>query len=265
MTPSFDGWFFNADGTLSFLIGYYNRNTEQELDVPIGPNNHFEPGEADMGQPTHFLPRRRWGMFVVSLPKSFGKTDQLWWSLTVNGVTSRIPMHTKAEFNVSPFTSTEESPGGGHNTPPLLRFDERGASFQGPAITIARATAQTAALGRPMPLTLLADDDALYSTGANGPMNSPRPPVNATISKYRGPGPITIADAQPKFEALKGGKPMEAYSGKASTTIAFRQPGEYLLHVTVNDYSGNGGGGSVCCWTNAIIKVAVSGGDTPNR
>jgi hypothetical protein len=28
--------------------------------------------------------------------------------------------------------------------------------------------------------------------------------------------------------------------------------------VTVNDYSGNGGGGSGCCWTNGMIRVTVT-------
>ena len=265
VTPSFDGWFFNADGSQTFLVGYFNRNTEQEVDIPIGPNNHFEPGEADLGQPTHFLTRRRYGMFVVPIPKSFGKSDQLWWSLTFNGVTNKIPMHTKAEYTVSPFTSTEESPGGGHNTPPVLRFEERGTSFQGPATTFAKAIARTATAGTPMALTLFADDDALYSTGANGPMNNPAPPVNVTISKYRGPGKVTVADARPKFEAIKGGKAMEPYTGKSATTVTFSEPGEYLLHVTANDYSGNGGGGSVCCWTNALLKVTVTGGTAANR
>jgi hypothetical protein len=79
------------------------------------------------------------------------------------------------------------------------------------------------------------------------------------ISKYRGPGEVTIAAARPKLTALKGGKEEEPYSGKASTTVKFSQPGDYMLHVTANDYSGNGGGGSVCCWTNAIVRVAVKG------
>lgn len=67
------------------------------------------------------------------------------------------------------------------------------------------------------------------------------------------------ADPRPKFEPLKGGKPDEPYSGKAATTVRFSEAGDYMLHVTVNDYSGNGGGGTVCCWTTAIMKVAVSG------
>ena len=90
-------------------------------------------------------------------------------------------------------------------------------------------------------------------------MTNARPPVNLIVSKYRGPGTVTVAEARPKFEALKGGKPLEPYSGKASTTVTFSEPGDYMLHVTANDYSGNGGGGSGCCWTTVIVKVAVTG------
>lgn len=259
ISPAFDGWFDYPGGSQGFLVSYYNRNTEQEIDVPIGPNNHFEPGEADRGQPTHFLPRRHYGMFVIDVPKNFSKTDKLWWVLTVNGMTNKVPLYMHKDYNVSPFTSTEESPNGGHNVPPTLRFEEGGQSFQGPAIAVAKAISRTATVGTPMPLSLWADDDALYSTGTSGPLTGDRPPVSLTISKYRGPGQVTIADPRPKFKTLQGGKPLESYSGQTSTTVTFSQPGDYLLHVTANDYSGNGGGGSVCCWTNAMIKVAVSG------
>jgi hypothetical protein len=30
-----------------------------------------------------------------------------------------------------------------------------------------------------------------------------------------------------------------------------------VLHVTANDYSGDGGGGFGCCWTTSVVKVAV--------
>ena len=39
--------------------------------MPIGPNNRIEPGGPDMGQPTHFLPGRQSGMFIVTVPKEF--------------------------------------------------------------------------------------------------------------------------------------------------------------------------------------------------
>ena len=260
VTPAFEGWFFNPDGTQSLLIGYYSRNTDQEIDIPIGPNNHFEPGDPDRGQPTHFLTRRRYGMFIVNVPKDFAKTEKLWWTLTSNGVTNRIPFYLHTDYNTSPFKSMEESPNGGWNTPPVLRFEERGPTFQGPRATLATALTRTATVGTPMPLNVWADDDALYSTGGNAPMTRQAPPVEATISKYRGAGPVTIAEARPKFETQKGGKALEPYSGKASASVTFQQPGDYMLHVTANDYSGNGGGGAVCCWTTVIIKVSVSGG-----
>src|SRR6185436_19957323 len=93
VTPAFEGWYDNADGTHSFLIGYFSRNTDAEIDVPIGPANHFEPGNPDMGQPTHFLAGRRYGMFAYTMPKEFSKAQKLKWVLTVNGVTTTVPFY----------------------------------------------------------------------------------------------------------------------------------------------------------------------------
>ena len=61
ITGAFEGWFKNPDGSFNLLLGYFNRNTKQELEVPIGPNNRIEPGGPDRGQPTHFLAGRQWG------------------------------------------------------------------------------------------------------------------------------------------------------------------------------------------------------------
>jgi hypothetical protein len=91
-------------------------------------------------------------------------------------------------------------------------------------------------------------------------MGGNRPPVSLVISKYRGPGNVTLAPGRLTFETLKGGKPLEPYSGKTTAQVNFSAPGDYLVHVTANDYSGNGGGGSACCWTTAIVKVNVTGG-----
>ena len=259
VTPAYEGWFDNPDGTHTFLIGYYSRNTEAEIDIPIGPNNHFDPGPADMGQPTHFLTRRRFGMFTIVVPKEFPKTQKLTWTLTVNGTTTTIPFYMHTDYNISPLKSSEEAPNRDFNKPATIKFDENGPTFMGPAVNLAKAVSRTATVGTPMPLTVWADDDALYSSGGNGPMGGQRPPVTVTISKYRGPGNVTIGAPRVAFTALKGGKPLEPYSGKASTTVTFSEAGDYLLHVTINDYSGLGGGGSGCCWTNALMKVTVKG------
>jgi hypothetical protein len=219
--------------------------------------NKFEPGNIDMGQPTHFLPRRRFGMFVVTVPKEFSKTQKITWTLTTNGITNSAPFYMHTDYNLTPMKSSEESPNGKFNVPPILRFEPNGQRFQGPIAKFSAPVARTATVGTPMPLDLLVDDDALYSSGGNGPMGGARPPVSAIVSKYRGPGDVAIG-GPPKFEASKGGKPLEDYSGRAATTVTFKEPGEYVLHVNVNDYSGNGGGGSGCCWTNAFMKVTVN-------
>src|SRR5262245_59006840 len=56
VSPAFEGWRNNPDGTIDLMFGYFNRNQEQELDVPVGPDNNIEPGGPDQGQPTHFYP-----------------------------------------------------------------------------------------------------------------------------------------------------------------------------------------------------------------
>src|SRR5215510_12753696 len=71
VTGAFEGWYPNPEGTYSLLLGYFNRNSMQTLDIPAGPNNRIEPGGPDQGQTTHFLPRRQWGVFRVTVPKDF--------------------------------------------------------------------------------------------------------------------------------------------------------------------------------------------------
>jgi len=52
VVPVFEGWERNPDGSFNMVFGYMNRNYEEDLDVPVGPDNHFEPGTPDQGQPT---------------------------------------------------------------------------------------------------------------------------------------------------------------------------------------------------------------------
>src|SRR5215831_12845064 len=58
ITGAYEGWYPNPDGTSTMLVGYFNRNSKEVFDIPVGPNNRIEPGGPDQGQPTHFLPRR---------------------------------------------------------------------------------------------------------------------------------------------------------------------------------------------------------------
>ncbi len=250
LTGAFEGWYYNPDGSRAFLIGYYNRNARQEVDIPIGPANHIDPGGPDMGQPTHFLTGRQWGMFTVQAPRDFKPNDSYVWTITANGQTTSIPLRLKADYVMSPFSEIAVG-----NTPPVIKFDPNGKTIQGPIATVAGAPTRTATLGEGLALPLFVTDDMKFTSGTNAPMGRPRPPVTLRWSQYRGPGKVTFDKPRPEVEKVAQSEGM--FSGKATTTAKFSEPGDYVLHVTANDYSGDGGGGFGCCWTTGLVKVAV--------
>ena len=75
---TFEGWGPLKDGSNALLLGYFNRNRTQIVDIPIGPDNSIEPGGPDYGQPTHFLTGRQYGMFAIAVPKDFGNKKLTW-------------------------------------------------------------------------------------------------------------------------------------------------------------------------------------------
>ncbi len=249
VTGAFEGWYYNPDGTRNFLVGYYNRNSQQELDIPIGPNNRIEPGGPDMGQPTHFLPGRQWGMFAVSAPREFKPTDEHVWTLVANGQTTSIPLRMKADYVMSPFQEIAVG-----NTPPVIRFEPNGKPLQGPVANLSTAPARTASVGQPTALEAWISDDLKYTSGTSAPPSAQRVPVNIRWTKYRGPGAVTFDKPRPELEKIAGPAP---FNGKGTTNVKFADAGDYVLHLTANDYSGDGGGGFGCCWSTALVRVAV--------
>jgi hypothetical protein len=262
VTGAFEGWFKNPDGSFGLLLGYYNRNQKQEVDVPIGPENRIEPsagsqqpaagsqqpGGPDRGQPTHFLPGRAWGLFTVHVPADFGDT-KLTWTIVANGQTTVIPASLKPDYEISPFVEAAVG-----NTPPVLSFEENGPSVQGPqGLTVER----TAKLGTPLTLTVWVSDDAKFTTSSGARPRNPTAPVTLRWIKYRGAGNVVFSQDRPEVERAERKGTPAAFSGKASTTVTFSEPGEYVLHVTANDYSGEGGTGFQCCWTNGQVQVSV--------
>lgn len=253
VTPAYEGWFDNPDGTHNFLAGYLNRNRAIEVDVPIGPNNRIEPGGPDLGQPTHFLPGRQTGMLVLTVPKAFTPQQRLTWTITINGQTNSIPLRLNADYNISPLKDSSVG-----NTPPVIRFVEAGPTIQGPVGTLAKAITRTTSISTPLALPVWADDDAKYTNNSSAPMRGSRVPVTLNWTKYRGPGTVTFDKQRPTLDNLKGGGVNVPYQGKGTTTAKFSEPGEYVLQVTANDYSGDGGGGFQCCWTNSLVRVTVT-------
>jgi hypothetical protein len=248
VTGAFEGWFKNQDGTFSLLFGYYNRNQKEDLEIPVGPNNRIDPGGPDQGQPTHFLPGRQWGVFTVTAPADFG-TNKLTWTLISNGQTLAIPGSLNPLWEINAFK--EPTTG---NTPPMIKF-AGGGSMQGPR---PGTIGLSASAGKPVTLTVSVSDDATMPLIGTTGMDRPKtPPVTVTWSKFRGPGLVTFADAKPAVELAKTGAAASGVSGTASTSATFSEPGDYVLLVVANDWSGVGGHGYQCCWTNAQVKVSV--------
>jgi hypothetical protein len=233
LTGAFEGWYPNPDGTYSLLIGYFNRNSTQILDIPVGPNNRIEPGGPDQGQPTHFLARRQWGVFRIVVPKDFGN-KKLTWTIVANNQTTSIPMSLNPLYVVEPFKDA-----GNGNTPPVIKFEADGPSFTGPPHGIARTF--TAKVSEPLSLGLWVSDDKPIRGGLRG-----AGPV--FWSKFRGPADVTFESERPTADA----------QGRAVTTAKFAAPGDYVLRAQANDATGDGGGGFQCCWTNVHVKVTVS-------
>src|SRR5688500_13266452 len=77
VSPAFEGWEEDADGTKYVLFGYMHRNWAEELDVAVGPDNNIQPGGPALGQPTHFQPRRNRFMFRVRVPQTFTLKDEM--------------------------------------------------------------------------------------------------------------------------------------------------------------------------------------------
>jgi hypothetical protein len=253
ITGAFEGWFASQrdPNIQTFLVGYFNRNTQQELDIPIGPNNVIEPGGPDMGQPTHFLPGRHYGMFAIPVPKDFTPQDKYTWTIFANGQYNSIPLRLNKDYVISPFSEIAVG-----NTPPVVRFEPEGAAIQGPIAMLAHAPSRTASLSKPLVLTLWITDDMKYTNGTSAPLTGNRRPVTLLWSKYRGPGAVKFDKDRPAAEGTAD--PNQGFNGKATTSVTFSEPGEYVLHVTVNDYSGDGGGGFQCCWTTGLVKVSVT-------
>ena len=233
----YEGFDINPDGSYNMWFGYMNRNFEEEIDLPVGPDNKFEPGGIDRGQPTHFDTRRHKDVFRVIVPKDFGDTTKLTWTLIVHGKAEPIVGTLNRVWQIDRNRTTRggNSQNINSNTPPVVTVERT-------SMSVARTASAT--------LSISATDDGL-------PVRRGKP-VGMTVEweKYRGPGAVTFSQIK---QSLLG--------GKADVTATFGEPGEYVLQAVVDDGSGESAGnfGYHCCWTNVQVTVTVTGGASGGR
>lgn len=255
IAPVFEGWERNPDGTFNMVFGYMNRNYQEMPHVPTGPDNSFEPGPADRGQPTSFYTRRQQFVFRVQVPADWGDKDLIW-TLTSNGRTDQAFASLWPSWEISDGVIRANRGMGGSGAP---------ADNQPPSIRLPGGTNLTVTLPDPLTITAVIGDD-----GIPGPRRSPeevvddddplavaqaaqraaarerrarRPHptnqavVNARIAgetglgitwvHYRGPG---SASFDPMSQSVEGGR-----GGEVQTTVTFTEPGTHVLRAYADD------------------------------
>ena len=273
VAPAYEGWEQGPDGTKYFLFGYMNRNWEEELDVAVGPDNGFNVGGADQGQPTHFLPRRNRFVFRVRVPTGFSDKDELIWTLTTHGKTEKAYATLRYDYVVDDVVKASETGALGAGTSsPEVRANKP------PTVRIQEVTARSVKVGEPLTLVSEVKDDGIpkprnlarvaaaqaqaaaqtTTTAAATPPRNPAmfPPTRVTVGKnlglhvswflYRGPGPVTFDPPQVKvWEDTRTGAnspwaplwaaPKVPADGKQSVQVTFSQPGTYVLRCRADD------------------------------
>jgi len=268
VSPAFEGWEQNADGSFNFLFGYMNRNWEEELDVPVGPDNNVEPGGPDQGQPTHFLPRRNRFIFKVRVPKDWG-TREVIWTLTTQGKTEKAYATLRLDSMVDDVVKASEtgalgagtsSPEVRANTPPVVRLegDRRRTAKVGEAVPLVAwvtddGVPKQRSIGLDQTTAAVRREEAEGRRVANPMMVPPR---QATVGKrvglhlswfvYRGAGNVAFEPPQIKvWEDTRTGAyspwaplftvPPPPKDGKWMARAIFDEPGTYVLRARADD------------------------------
>ena len=229
VVPVFEGWERNADGSFNMVFGYMNRNYEEDVDVPVGPNNALEPGGVDQGQPAHFYPRRQQYVFSVRVPKDWGKKD-LVWTLTCRGKTEKAYGTLMPVWEIDAGTYQQNRGG-----PGVL-----GEEDDPPSIKVEGAAQRSVATGAALTLDAFVTDDGRPTarpsqSGSNARVEGPL--MQAVVRLDRGVrlGVVWVVyrgDAKAvTFEPRK----IPVSDGKASTTVRFSAPGTYTLRAYADD------------------------------
>lgn len=232
VSPVFEGWYPNPDGTITLSYGYLNRNTEEIVDVPVGPGNFVSPGPEDQGQPTHFNTRRHWGVFTVTVPGDFADDARVRWTIDIRGQRFSIPAGKIPGYQIDALYAPALD-----EYPPVLVIEEGGPEAHGPN---GNRLSVDATVGTPLGLTAWAwgEDET---------------PVTLRWYHFRGPGEVTFSDDTARI-------PEDSEDNSASTEVTFSEPGDYVIYVRANYTNSSlaGAGQEQCCWTNGYFDVTVT-------
>ena len=247
VVPAYEGWEQNEDGSFNLVFGTMNRNWEEELHIPIGPDNRIEPGGPDQGQPTWFLPRRNRFLFRIRVPADFGDRELVWTLTSPNGETKRAYGTLLPDYYMD------------NN----VRMANNGAGVSGelfknvgPTLAVHGESIRKVEANEPVTLTAVAHDpDELPRRRVMRPVDPARPtsltPIAATGLRlswfvYRGAVPVTFDPVQAKvWEDTRANSnspwgagwetPEPPPDNKWVVRATFSEPGTYVLRCIAHD------------------------------
>ena len=288
VSPAYEGWFPNEDGSFTLYFGYFNSNWEEEFDIPVGPDNHFtmveagalddleeerfNPGHADQGQPTHFYPRRNPFLFTMTVPADFGEKEWVW-TLKTQGRTNRAYGVLTPDYRIDPQVMSTEVGGNFGDLNNRLRDN------LAPVLEVEGELHRSVRVGEAVTLSTFAEDpddypprttrdrtptnlDQLYNPNSAGSVVvSQAPGLRLSWFVYRGPGKhVTFSPTQ-----LKSWMDSRVYANSPwsfpyalpeipadnrwRTQATFQEPGEYVLRAMASDGSQ---------WTYEEVRVDVA-------
>ena len=248
ITPVYEGWLPNADGSFELVFGYMNREWDEEIHIPLGPANAMDPGGPDLGQPTYFFPRRNRFVFTVHVPKDFG-SKEIVWTLTSKGRTDKAFGTLRPDYVLDDTAIMSNIGAGGalSTTPDMV-------GNKPPVLTVEGPKQRTARLGEPLPLAALATDDGKPNRrnmpailGGNYMLPQSGNGLRLSFFVYRGRGrAVTFDPLQAKtWEDTRdgGGSPWSAgwvtppvpEGNKWQARATFGEPGTYVIRALAHD------------------------------
>ena len=239
VVPAFEGWEQNPDGSFNMVFGFFNRNCDETLHIPVGPDNSVEPGGPDQGQPTRFYPRRGEFTFKVHVPADFGD-DELVWRLTAHGTTEAAYASLRPEYVLDKRVTMMNEAGYGQ------RVGEGDNLY--PVVELTGDPQRTVKLGEPLRLTAFVSDDGLpeprpgqASTklmagwmvyrGNEADVTFDPPQFNPDLRRREGASPLCRnVEPVPEWAAS-----LLTPDGELTVTATFSEPGTYVLRAMAHD------------------------------
>jgi len=237
LIPLYDGWYPNKDGSKSICFGYFNMNTEESFDIPVGEDNYLEtdyPGLdlSNANVPTHFdvLPRAYrhvFCSFTVNVPEGFNSTHRVTWHISSN----RFDLSTPGKV-IAPYVLDEPASDGRGDIAPVVKLSPNDEGVRG-RTGIHTSNTLSARVGELVQLQAWIDhsDEEVW----------------VGWSHHSGPGKVEFDNKEYEIQTI---------DGVASVQATFSEPGEYVVRMQTIDTIA--AFEFYCCHTNAYFHINVS-------